>query len=585
MAFSGLFIRGLVSELRPWLREARIDKIYNFQNELHFYLHNRNEKRVLLVSTEARDYRFQLLATKPQVKYPERPSNFCMLLRRYLPGLPMDEMVQPGLERIITFYFSAGYGHDLQPMRYKLVCELMGKNSNIILVDPEDFILGAARLSSAERNSYREILPGAEYIPPPAQSGKDLLAIDSSHFRRNLLLAAPEENLSQVLVRTVQGLDQNIAHLILTQAELDPQTIRSSLKDFELNRLWKVIEELKEVVAQNHWQPSIIYDNQGKPIDYSPLASDTSSTAVHNSFTELLEAYYADRLETQTQRIEKGPLVAALKKELKRTKRKVAAQERDYASAQAGESYKANADLLMAYLHTLKSGANQVILPSFEDNQPVEIHLDPAKKPIENAEEYYSKYAKAKRKKERSRQELNKTLEYLSYLEQLQEDLRQQESPEDLAAIEIELIALGLLAHRKEMSHNRKKPKAGPQIRTIRLADGSEILVGKNSRQNDYITMSKAKPDDFWFHIKDQPGSHVILKTNNDQLPDETLLTAARLAATYSKAYQATKVEIDYTQKKNVWKPKGAKPGMVLYENYKTLLVKPYSPKELEEIL
>ncbi len=580
MSFSGLFIRGLLDELGPILIQSKIDKIYNYQNEMHFWLRTTQGKQVLVVSLDPRHYRLQLLAAKPEITYPEKPNNFCQLLRRHLPGLPLVELSQPGLERLIVLTFAAGYCPDLRPRHFRLVCELMGKYSNLLLLDADNFILGAARHSSGERNALREVVPGAEYQPPPTQSRHDLFSIDSPYFRRSLLLAPSNEPLVQVLLRTVQGLDKLLAQEILHRAGLDPQLTRAELKDYQLSPLWQQVAALQRIALSKQWAPCLVVDAAGKPTDFSPVALTHGNAQAVASFTVLQETFYQDIYQKQEAGIQKAELQEALTREIKKVKRKAAAQQQDFASAEEALDYKEKADLLLTYQHQIKPGQTSVTLPRFSDNRPVEISLDPAVGAVTNAERYYARYAKAKRKRERSQQELAKTIEYLRYLEQLQEDLRQLEDSSDLLTISDELASLGVIKAKTKPSPKRAgSAHQAPQYQSIRLDDGTEILVGRNSKQNDLITMTKAKPDDLWFHVKNRPGSHVILRTRPGEPPsEEAILYAARLAATYSSAYQSSKVEVDYTERKNVWKPKGAKPGMVLYENYRTLIVQPLDP-------
>ncbi|MBO8127466.1 MAG: NFACT family protein [Firmicutes bacterium] len=585
MSFSGLFLKGLLTEITPGLIQARIDKIYNYHNEYHFNLRAQRSRLVLVVSIDPKNFRLQLTEEKPPVTYPEKPNSFCMLLRRHLVGLPITAVNQPGLERIVFVDFTAGYGEDLKPRRYQLVCELMGRNSNLILVGPDGFILGAARQSSVEQNAHREVVPGAEYIPPPKQNSKNLLGLDSPFFRRSLLLAPPEEELRQGLLRTIQGIDKWMATRILESAGLSPDLKRSQLKDFQLNHLWEQVQKLKNITASGQWEPTMLVDKSGKPLDYEPFSLGVSSSRSFSGFSPLLDAFFLPLYSQEQETVTKKDLSSALKREIKKVKKKLKAQEKDYASAENAAEYKNKADLIMAYLYQIQPGSSSIYLPSFEDGSQVVIQLDPAKKPADNAELYYKKYAKAKRKRERALQELTKTKDYLAYLEQLQEDLRQQETPEDLTAIEEELISLGILKAKKDAPKQKRKVRPGLQYKQVALSDGTEILIGINSRQNDYVTMTKANPNDYWFHIKDQPGSHVILKTSGRGPSEEEIITAARLAATYSKAYQSRKVEIDYTQRKNVWKPKGAKPGMVLYKNYQTLVVEPFDQETLQGLM
>ncbi len=583
MSFSGLFIQGLLDELRPVLTQSKIDKIYNYQNEIHFWLRSPLGKQILVVSIDSRNYRLQLLSAKPEITYPEKPNNFCMLLRRYLIGLPLVEITQPGLERIVVLTFAAGYCADLRPRQFQLVCELMGKNSNLLLLDTDNFILGAARLSSGNKNAYREVVPGAEYLRPPAQSKHDLYSIDSPYFRRTVLLAPPTEPLVQVLLRTVQGLDKLLASEILHRSGLTPQLTRAELKDFQLSPLWQQIAELRQIGLSKQWSPSLVVNSAGQPIDFSPVALAQENLQHTPSFSALQETYYQNSYHQQEAVNQKGELAETLKREIKKIKRKAAAQQRDFESTEEGQDYKDKADLILTYQHLIRPGQSSITLPRFSDNQPVEIDLDPAVGAITNAERYYTRYAKAKRKRERSQLELAKTIEYLRYLEQLQEDLRQLENSAELVALSGELASLGIIkAKRKPTSKKASSHQQAPRYKIVQLADGTEILVGRNSKQNDLITMTKAKPSDLWFHVKNRPGSHVILRTTQGEPPsEEAVLYAARLAATYSSAYQSSKVEVDYTERKNVWKPKGAKPGMVLYEKYRTIIVEPFDLTEL----
>jgi len=579
MAFDSTVMAAVVGELNQRLLGARITKIYQPEaDELALLCHAGGENYRLLLSANPRHARLHL--TRIEKRNPPSPPVFCMLMRKYVEGGRITEVAQVGRDRICRIAIRAT--DELgNPVTYRLVTEVMGKHSNIVLISPQGRIVDAIRRVTEEVNRYRELLPGLAYVPPPPTGKLDPARVTAAD------LTPPDPDLPawQVLLDRVDGLGPLLAReaVFRTGAPAD-----APLSSVDPAALAAAVRDLATVGAAVG--PRLLYTADGRLKEYHVLEMRHWPGPVETGFDSVsacLDAYYGRRAEEEHFRALRGSLARLVRDEIARVRKKHRAQEESLATAEAAETYRIQGELITAHLWKITRGITEVRVENYYDPEGGEIviPLDPALSPTENAQAYYRRYQKARSGLAAIQEQLAKSAAELAYLEQVEVALEQAESLPDLEEIRRELTAEGYLkghtAGRKAEQGRRRPPgegkeqKAQPPI-TLRSSDGLEIWVGRNNRQNDYLTLKLAAPQDLWFHTKEIPGSHVILRVPpGKEVPERSIHEAAALAAYHSKARQSSGVPVDYTARKHVRKPGGARPGMVIYDNQKTLWVTP----------
>ena len=550
MAFDGLFTRSMSKELQV-LTSGRITKIYQ-PNALEVVLQIRaaGANKKLLFSIHPSYSRVHM--TEQTIENPADPPMFCMLLRKHIEGGFISDITQQGFERVITLHIDSK-NEIGDAVKRKLVIEIMGRHSNLLLIDAEtDTIIDSLKHLPPSVNSYRTVLPGQAYIEPPKQDKLSLLTLSDEELQQTF--AQPLT--AQELIGKFAGFSPLHANELLYRLTTqEPVTAVRQL----LNEIVTIAQPTYvEQDGKGYFSPTYLTHLSGTVTQYSTLG-------------ELLDRVFFARAERDRVKQQAGDLERWLQNELSKLKLKLKKLQKDYERAQNLEQYQLFGELLMANLYNFSKGAEYVDVENYysETAETVRIAISPRKTPIENAQSYYTKYNKAKTALIMIEEQREKTIEDIHYLEMLSQQV-QQASPSDIEEIREELAEQGLLRLRQA---KRKKKPTKPEPEKFISSTGTAISVGKNNKQNDYLTFKIGKRHEIWLHTKDIPGSHVVIHAEN---PDETTLKeAAMLSAYFSKARESASVPVDYTQIRHVKKPSGAKPGFVIYFEQKTLYVTP----------
>lgn len=579
MSFDGLVLSAVRQELEAKFRGARIEKIHQPErDELALVLHQPGLRQRLLLSAHARDARVHLTATSK--KNPTSAPLFCMVLRKHLEGGRILAFEQPGLERVLIIKVESR--DELgRPSEKHLVCEIMGKHSNIILLDPgSGTILDGIRRYSHSVSRYREVLPGRDYLPPPAQGKLNPLELDEEKFRRMCLDAPLATTLPNLLQKHLEGLSPVTCREVVYRANLPLDFLLDQCGDYDLRALWKALCTVIIPARQGEFAPCLISGKKGETLDFAALyLSHTGKDSKHGGMNELLDLFFTLRSRQQRISVQKNVVLSLLHKEEVRLVKKVSIYNESMDETAGADQLRLYGELLTANLYHLEKGPEEVLLENYyEPSSPmVAVPLDPQLTPLENSRVYFKKYVKAKKTRVAVETRLAMAQEELSYLEGIKTALEQADSMFELDEIRQELTEQGYLKTPVSRPGTKKKRKERhiPRPHAFRSSDGFAVFVGKNNKQNDYLTLKMAAQDDLWLHTKDIHGAHVIIRVEGREIPVRTLEEAAGLAAFFSKGRSSTKVAVDYTQARHVHKPKGARPGMVIYEHQKTIMASP----------
>ncbi len=581
MALDGAFLHHLKREIETAVLGARVEKIYQpNREEMVFFLRTRTDHYKLLLSARANSARIHFTRFVPE--NPKQPPMLCMLLRKKLSGAKLAAVRQPELERVLFLDFDA-INELGDEVRLTLAIEIMGRYSNIILVDEKGKVIDALKRVDEEMSSERLVLPGLTYLPPPPQDKLCLLTTGPEQIVEKMESNSKEMELSKGLLSTMQGVSpivcREIEHIT---GRGQPLTVHGMTKE-QRERLVFFLRRLRDTVQDVSGQPCMVINLQQKPIDFSffdILQYGTGAiTRQCGSFSELLDAFYEERDRLERMRARSQDLLRLLTTNSDRLSRKINNQRAELAQCAERDKLRINGDLLSASLYQLEKGMPFVELVNFYDEaQPVvRIKLDPALTPAQNAQKYYKEYRKARTAEEKLTEQIDYATRELAYLDTVFEELSRAQTEQDLSEIRLELMDQGYLRKPK----GKQKPTRQSPPMEFAVAGGFRILVGRNNRQNDQLTLKKANNRDIWFHTKNIPGSHVILITEGKEVPEEAMIQAASVAAWHSRGKDSSQVPVDYTQVRNVSKPQGAKPGMVIYVNYHTLFVTPMDPETL----
>lgn len=553
MAFDGLFTKAMTHELQQ-LVSGRISKIHQPNSQeivLHIRAAGKNSR--LLISIHPSYSRIHV--TNEAIDNPSEPPMFCMLLRKHLEGGFISSISQLEMDRVIILRVESKneIGDD---MVRELHIEIMGRHSNVILVDPErNLILDSLKHLSPSVNSYRTILPGQPHIAPPKQDKVNPYEVDESLLNELL----DTDDVSKAVLSQLAGFSP------LQAKELAYRLADSNESKYEVYR--KFLDEFDNA------QPKGTYVESGNKAIFSSVdLSHIEGNQVHyDSLGLLLDKVYFARAERDRVKQQAGDLERWLQNELDKLKLKMKKLAKEKSNAEKLETFQLHGELLMANLYTLEKGMTeaQVINYYDEENAVITIPLSLRKTPVENAQSFFTKYNKAKTALLKTQQQMDKTKDDIDYLEMLQQQVMQA-SPQDIEEIREELAEQGWM---KARISKKKKKVVKPTPENFVSSTGLPISVGKNNKQNDYLTFKIANKSQTWFHTKDIPGSHVVIHDNE---PDETsILEAAGLAAYFSKARDSSSVPVDYTEVRHVKKPNGSKPGFVIYFEQKTVFVTP----------
>ena len=575
MALDGMFLYQLRQELAEKALDARVDRIHQpTREEIIIALRWKGGAGKLLLSANAGSPRIHFTETSPE--NPKQPPMFCMLLRKHLGSARLVRMEQVGMDRILHLVFeSVNELGDL--VELTLAMEIMGRHSNIILIDQNGRIIDAIKRIDAEMSSVRQILPGMLYQLPPAQADKlDLLHTQVGEIVEKIAEAGGRE-ISKALLQTVLGMSP------LTCREADNYAVHTAdvrageMSQQQKQRLEEWLSMLQLRLREHSGVPTILLESSGKPRDFAflPIHQYRGALIVRemNSYSALLDSFYAERDLIDRMKQRSHDLLRLLANTSDRIARKIAAQEEELKECANREKLKQNGDLIHANLYQMEKGQSVLRVQNFyeEDLPLVDIPLDPALTPSQNAQKYYSEYRKQDTAEKKLQELIEQSREEIQYLDTVFDSLARAVKESELTAIREELSETGYIKSYK--GKNKKPEKLLPL--EYRSSDGFTILVGRNNVQNDRLTLKEAHNYDMWFHTQKIPGSHTIVIADGKQIPNRTLEEAAVIAAYHSRARDSALVPVDYTIIKNVKKPSGAKPGKVIYDRFETAVVTP----------
>ncbi len=571
MALDGIVISNLVYELNNALLNARISKIAQPEtDELLFTCKGPNGNYRLAISASASlPFVYLTQENKPS---PLQAPTFCMVLRKHIANGKILRIYQPNMERII--HFEIEHLNELGDLCKKtLIVELMGKHSNIIFCNEDGTIIDSIKRISSATSSVREVLPGREYFIPTTQ-GEKVNPLEVSREDVAALLKDKPLNISKALYTSFTGISPLVANEVAYRAGFDGDAAIASLSEAELLHLANHFVWFMEDISEHKYIPNIVRNGK-EPIDYSSVALTmykNYSVAEFSSISEVLENYYAEKNVYSRIRQKSVDLRKIVSTALERNVKKYDLQLKQQKDAEKKEKYKLYGELLQAYGYSIEPGAKFAEVENYYDNNAlIKIPLDETLSALDNSKKYFEKYGKLKRTSEALESLIIETKSQIDHLESIQNALEIATSSDDLVQIKEELMEYGFI--KKNRGAKKEKTKSKPFH--YRSASGYDIYVGKNNYQNDELSFKVATGNDWWFHAKGMPGSHVIVKANNEELPDSVFEEAGRLAGFYSKGRENEKVEIDYLQKKNLKKPSGAAPGFVVYYTNYSLVIEP----------
>ena len=568
MALDGLVIAGMVQELNTCILGGRISKIAQPESDelmLTIKSERRQQYRLLISAGASLPLIYFTDQNKPA---PLTAPNFCMLLRKHIGGGKFTRIWQPGLERIINFEIE--HLNELGDVCHKtLVVEIMGKHSNIIFCNEEGMIIDSIKHISSQVSSVREVLPGRTYFIPETQEKLNPLDYKSSEFIT--AVSSKPMPLAKSIYCSMTGISPLIAEEICHRASLDSGRSANSFSETELIHLEHQFDLVVDTVKSGQLAPNIVYEGQ-VPVDFSVVhlsQYDDFTEEKFDTVSGMLEHYYATRNVITRIRQRSADLRRIVQTALDRNRKKYDLQQKQLKDTEKREKFRIYGELINTYGYNLEEGAKKLTCLNYYDNKEITIPLDETKTPQENAQHYFEKYNKLKRTWEASVKLTEETKGEIEHLESISTALDIARSEEDLVQIKEELTEYGYI--RRHYTGKRVKITSRPFHYVS--SDGYDIYVGKNNFQNEDLTFKTAVGNDWWFHAKGCPGSHVIVKTNGEELPDRTFEEAARLAAYYSKNRGAEKAEVDYVERKFVKKVAGARPGFVIYHTNYSMLV------------
>lgn len=589
MAFDGITVSCLVKELNDNILNGRIAKIAQPESDellLTIKGISEGQKRLLISASASLPLIYFTENNKPS---PITAPNFCMLLRKHISNGRITQISQPSLERVI--FITIEHLDEMGDLRHKkLAIELMGKHSNIIFINEDNIIIDAIKHIPSSVSSVREVLPGREYFIPETTDKADPLTEDYDGFSHRILKS--NMPIFKAIYSNYTGISPFFSQELCYEALIDGDMSTDSLKNSKdspcilegmpaefldneetssLHMLFNCFTNAMESIKCGEYEPQIVYEN-GVPQEYSvlPLMSyQTDNKINYSSISELLENYYKEKAQITRIRQKSTDLRKIVDTILERDLRKYELQLKQMKDTEKKDKYKVYGELLNTYGYNAAPNAKSITVLNYYTNEELTIPLDPDLTPIDNAKKYFEKYNKLKRTKEALESLIIEVKAEIDHLESISNSLDIAANEDDLIAIKEEMTESGYIRRNR----SEKKPKIKSQPFHYITPEGFHIYVGKNNIQNEEITFKLANGNDWWFHAKKTPGSHVVVKTEGKELPDSVFETAAKLAAHYSKAKGSNKVEVDYVRRKEVKHPNGSKPGFVVYyTNYSMLI-------------
>lgn len=567
MSLDGTVVKNLVYEINNRVIDGRIDKIYQNNNDLLINIRAKGQRERLFISISGSP---RMYFSDEIFDSPQNPPAFCMLLRKHLENNQILEVSQYKMDRVIKILVKSR--DELGEYSKKaLIIELMGKHSNVILIDADSKkIIDSLKRINFNLSSVREILPGLTYNPEDISEGLDPCQVDSIS---DLIKNSKENlNIKSFFLKNFTGISPQMCSEIEYRSNIDFKRNLSSLSEDEIIELDKIFSEIFEIIRENNFIPIKIYREDlfkdFYSIDLESL-NDKEKIKVE-SISSLLEEFYNSKFLRDSLGSKSKELKKIVKKNIEKLNRKLSNQANELNVALNREKFKVYADLISSNFYKIEKGADSVTVENFYDEmKEIKIPLDPTLDGPSNAAKYYKKYSKLKNAASFLTEQIEIGKSEISYLESILLNIDFAERPDEIDELYEEMEKEGYL--KKKKKNNKKKKDSDENYITVKTEDGFDIYIGKNNRQNDYLTHKKAKKNDLWFHVKDAPGSHVILKNDNRDFTNNSLLTAAKLAAKYSSLSKSQNIPVDYTFKMYVKRHPAKKPGLVTYTNYKTI--------------
>ena len=559
MSFDGIFTYAMVGELKDKLESGRITKIHQpYKNELVMTIRSGRSNHKLLISAHPSYARIHL--TEESYDNPSEPPMFCMLLRKHLEGSIITDIHQIGMDRIIVFDVKAR--NEIGDVSYKqLIVEIMGRHSNIIFIDKErGMILDSIKHVSMSQNRHRSLSPGQPYVLPPEQNKIHPFEATEDVVQRKIDYIGGK--LDKQLVNTFAGISPLFAKEAVYRAGL---ANRQTLPPSFIN----LVEDVRSVSLE----PQIITSDNKEIFYLLPLTHLKGERKTFTTLSELLDRFYFGKASRDRVKQQANDLERFIANEIGKNKKKIIKLEKTLEDAKEAEVFQLYGELLTANLYQINRGDKEVEVLNYysEEAEKILIPLDPQRSPSGNAQRYFQKYQKAKNSLAIVEEQISKAESEINYFDLILQQV-ETASPKDIQEIREELAEEGYLKIKQKRNQKKQKPQK-PILEVYQSTDGTEILVGKNNKQNDFLTNKAARRDDVWLHTKDIPGSHVVIRSTDPT--EETIKEAATIAAYFSKARHSGSVPVDFTKVRNVKKPSGSKPGFVIYEQQQTVYVTP----------
>lgn len=573
MALDGIVMANLTRELQSELVDGRINKIAQPEkDELLLTIKTRNGQARLLISASASLPLMYL--TEENKQSPMVAPNFCMLLRKHLNSARIKSISQPSLERIIQIEIE--HLNELGDLCTKyLIIEIMGKHSNIIFCDTDFMIIDSIKHISGIVSSVREVLPGRQYFVVETVEKLNPYEVTYDEFVTKVL--QKPTTLEKAIYTSLTGFSPVMANELSYRANIDADTNCAALTDANYQRIYNEFDKMMLAVKQGDFVPNIIFDDN-IPIEFASLSLscyETKESQTYDRISTVLLEYYAAKSVVTRIKQKSSDLRHIVATAIERARKKKDLQEKQLKDTDKRDKFRIYGEMINSYGYSLSPGDKELVCENYYTNEEIKVPLDQTLTPAENAKKYFDKYNKLKRTYEATKEQLLETASDLTHLESIANSLDIALNEEDLVQVKEELVEYGYMKRKAPVGKGNKKQKITSKPFHYISSDGYHMYVGKNNYQNEELTFKLATGNDWWFHAKGLAGSHVIVKSDNDDLPDKTFEEAAKLAAYYSKANKASKVEVDYIQKKHVKKPNGSKPGFVIYHTNYSMLIEP----------
>jgi len=581
MTLDGITISAIIKELKENIMDGKIQKINQINDNLIIFSIYKQKTYKLLVSVDSSNPRLHF--TTKTFENPKRPTNFCMVLRKHLQGSRIINIEQYKLDRTIIFTIDSFNELGLRSEK-KLILDLMGKHSNLVLINEEDKVIEAIKRISHDMSRVRAVYPGSSF----KLIESDKLDIGQEAIDLKDLAIEDKTQIFRIFYSNFTGFSPLIGHEIAYRANLDSRRPFGSLDDKELEDLNRAFNQVRQTIADKNYRPLVYLDEKrDTPRSYYCFDLDhlTGKKVYSDSMSEIIDNFYLETLHDdrlgQAQNALKDKIDHLNQKNIK----KLDLMKKDLVNSENYDVFRVEGDLLASNVHLIKKGMDQVSVYNYYENENMDIALEAKRSPWENVERKYKKGKKLHRTNKILKEKIPLVEGEILYLNSILNSIDIVSNTSELEEIKEELIKEGYIKKSRNKARKKNKEEKSEPYRFI-TDNKLMIFVGKNNQQNEQITLKEANKEDYFFHVKDIPGSHVILKNNQNILTEEDMLAAAYLAAKYSKAKNDNHVDVDYTEKKNVYKEKGAKPGMVYYNNFKTIRVDlEEKPKNIRQLV